>query len=211
MGLSEQPAGSNGNMAASVAGAEVAKSGAGFGWWWHTPDDTLDKIDPELLVRDTKIYVHAVWKLLSGTVLPFDYTIYTEHMRSVVTKLSISLDGRFDLMPVLVRVEQLATLARAVHYRARSDLDDRTAACINHALMKASRALVPVDYTPGNRFIHNPALPMTAFPVLDPVRHLACLAPETDEYRLAAVHAQRGVNVINHALDTALDALRSAI
>jgi hypothetical protein len=52
---------------------------------------------------------------------------------------------------------------------------------------------------------------MTAFPVLDPVRHLARLVPGTDEYRLAAVRAQRGINVINHALDTALDALRSAI
>lgn len=193
MGLSEQPAGSNGNMAASVSGAEVAKSGAGFGWWWHTPDDTLDKIDPEVLVRDTKIYAHAVCRLLTETLLPFDYRIHAEHMRSVVTEIGISLDGGFDLMPILVRVEQLAILAQAVRDRVRSDLDDKTAACINHALMKASRALVPVDYTSGNRFIHDPALPMMPFPVLDPIRNLARLAPGTDEYRLAAVRARRGV------------------
>ena len=36
-----------------------------LGWWWHTPHDTLDKIDEANLVRDTKVYVHTLWRLLS--------------------------------------------------------------------------------------------------------------------------------------------------
>jgi len=37
----EQPAGSTDNVAGTVFGGGTRK-GAGFGWWWHTPDDTLD-------------------------------------------------------------------------------------------------------------------------------------------------------------------------
>ena len=57
MGMGEQPAGSEDSFTRSVFGGGKRK-GAGFGWWWHTPDDTLDKMDPALLVRDTQIYVH---------------------------------------------------------------------------------------------------------------------------------------------------------
>ncbi|MGH7318217.1 MAG: M28 family peptidase, partial [Candidatus Rokuibacteriota bacterium] len=32
---------------------------AGFPWWWHTREDTVDKIDPQILVLDTKVYVAA--------------------------------------------------------------------------------------------------------------------------------------------------------
>ena len=29
----------------------------GFPWWWHTKDDTVDKIDADVLVLDTKVYL----------------------------------------------------------------------------------------------------------------------------------------------------------
>ena len=38
------------------------KSG-GLGWWWHTPGDTVDKIDPKLLRRDTIIYTLLTYRL----------------------------------------------------------------------------------------------------------------------------------------------------
>jgi hypothetical protein len=72
MGMGEQPVGGDDNVMGAVLGGGSRK-GAGFGWWWHTPDDTLDKMDPELLVRDTRVYVHAIWRLLTDRVLPLDY------------------------------------------------------------------------------------------------------------------------------------------
>ena len=44
-----------------------------LGWWWHTPHDLLDKIDEKNLVRDTRVYVHTLWRLLTDTVLPLDF------------------------------------------------------------------------------------------------------------------------------------------
>ena len=43
-----------------------------LGWWWHTPHDKLDKIDPENLARDTRIALRVVWDLLTLPILPLD-------------------------------------------------------------------------------------------------------------------------------------------
>ncbi len=51
-----------------LTGGTGARSG-GLGWWWHTTEDTLDKIDPEHHVRDTKIYVEVVGRLATDPVI----------------------------------------------------------------------------------------------------------------------------------------------
>ena len=47
-----------------------------LGWWWHTPHDLLDKIDPANLARDTRVFVRAIGRLLSDAVLPLDYAAH---------------------------------------------------------------------------------------------------------------------------------------
>jgi aminopeptidase YwaD len=76
-------------------------------------------------------------------------------------------------------------------------------------LMAASRALVPADYTSGDRFAHDPALPLSPWPVLQPVRALA-VAAEGDSTRFARVGAQRACNRMQHALVAAMRALSAA-
>ena len=33
--------------------------GSGYGWWWHTEEDTIDKVEKAVLDKDCKIY--AIW------------------------------------------------------------------------------------------------------------------------------------------------------
>ena len=40
--------------------------------------DTLDKIDETILVRDTRIFLHAVWRLLAEPMPPLDYAAHAE-------------------------------------------------------------------------------------------------------------------------------------
>ena len=47
-----------------------------LGWWWHTPHDLLDKIDPANLTRDTRVFVRALWRLVTDAVLPLDYAAH---------------------------------------------------------------------------------------------------------------------------------------
>lgn len=161
-----------------------------LGWWWHTPHDTLDKVDEANLVRDTRIFVRAIWRLLTDTVLPLDYAAHAQALTAELCRIEAVLGGRLSLDPVLAAAAVLEIAA----IRARSDA----------SLMALSRALVPADYTNGDRFAHDPALPMSPWPVLDPVRALAA-ATDGDPARFAFVGAQRARNRLHHAL---LEAVR---
>jgi len=68
--LSEQEASGASDTISFKTGGKRA---GGLGWWWHTPDDTVDKVDEAFLVRDTKIYLAALHRLLTAPRLPFDY------------------------------------------------------------------------------------------------------------------------------------------
>ena len=72
--------------------------------------------------------------------------------------------------------------------------------------MRISRALVPLDYTEGDRFSHDAALPQPAWPSLRKLRELAAAKPGSDEERFLAVAARRARNRVAHALREALDA-----
>jgi N-acetylated-alpha-linked acidic dipeptidase len=204
MGMGEQPAGSADNVMGAVFG-DGTRKGAGFGWWWHTPDDTLDKMDPDLLVRDTQVYVHAIWRLLTDRVLPLDYTTGAATLEAELSGIEKQLEGRFDLSRLTARAARLRDQAAAV--REKPVHDDATAERVNAALIAVSRAMVPMDYTTGDRFDHDPALPQTPYPVLDVVRQLAAARAGSDEARFLAGSATRACNRFAFALDQAIAAL----
>jgi hypothetical protein len=73
--------------------------------------------------------------------------------------------------------------------------------------MQASRALVPLNYTYGDRFRHDPALTHPAWPSLEGLRELARLDPASADLQFYVVHARRTRNRIAHALAEANCAL----
>ena len=165
-----------------------------LGWWWHTPHDLLDKIDENNLVRDTRVYVHTLWRLLTDPVLPLDFSTHARVLLEELDTLRASLGERCSVDGLIATATTLRDKAAA---GGQSDA----------ALMRASRALEPVYYTSGDRFAHDPALPLPAWPVLDPLRKLAKTAPGTDSARFLAVSATRGRNRLAHALREATEAL----
>ena len=168
-----------------------------LGWWWHTPHDTLDKIDEANLVRDTKVYVHTLWRLLSDPVLPLDFVTHAGVLLEELGTIRASLDGRFSVDGLVAAAEALRDAAAA------GGQDDA-------ALMRASRALAPVYYTSGDRFAHDSALPLPAWPVLQPLRDLAKSERGSDAAHALTVSATRARNRMLHALNEAVADLSRA-
>ena len=164
-----------------------------LGWWWHTPHDTIDKVDPANLLRDTRIIGHALWRLLTGATLPMDYARHAAMLGRELEAIAGRLGGRLDLGGLVAAARRLEALA------AGPQPDD--------VVMRLSRALVPMDYTAGDRFIHDSALPHAAWPVLQPLRDLAATAPGTEEARLLTVSARRARNRMADALARACAAV----
>jgi hypothetical protein len=170
-----------------------------LGWWWHTPEDLLDKVDEANLVRDTRVFVHVVARLLTDAILPLDPVAQPRTLRDELAALAPTLAGRFDLAPLQAATDAVITAAEAFATRAAS-LDPARA---NATLMALSRALVPVDYATADRFSHDPALPVPDWAVLQPLRDLAATTPGSDDAHLHAVSARRAANRLAHALGRA--------
>ena len=71
-----------------------------LGWWWHTPHDLIDKIDEENLVRDTRIVLGVLWRLLTDRILPFDFAAYARALLRQLDELAKQLGPRLDLGPI---------------------------------------------------------------------------------------------------------------
>lgn len=177
-----------------------------LGWWWHSPEDTLDKIDEANLVRDTKVFAHLLSRLLLSPVAPLDYTAYAGDLLTTLQQLKSETPAAFSLNELVNAAEQL----NAAVQRLSQDLKNikaEEALKYDRLLIKLARLLVPVDYTSGNRFDHDPALPQSAFPSLQAIRRLKGVTPDTDAWHFLATSAMRAQNRVLVALRDATELL----
>ena len=99
-------------------------------------------------MRDTRIFLHAVWRLLAETVTPLDYAAHADALLKELAALPKS--GGVDTEVLVARTKAVRDKAAAFSARAATATDAQIAS-INRALIAVSRALVPVDYTTGDR------------------------------------------------------------
>ncbi|MBN8933884.1 MAG: M28 family peptidase [Rhizobium pusense] len=178
-----------------------------LGWWWHTPEDTIEHIDADNLVRDTRIVLRVLSRLLTDRVLPLDFAATADALTTELSMLRSALGDRFDIAGLVEAAERLATAAENVNRQA-AGADDAEAHTINTALMRVSRMLVPLNYTRGDRFRHDSALPHTPWPSLDGLRELAATrAPEDIPFHV--VHARQCRNRVTHTLHQAHTVLQA--
>jgi N-acetylated-alpha-linked acidic dipeptidase len=206
--LGEQPAEGSASPASFLFGGPN-KKGAGTGWWWHTPADTLDKMDEEIAIRDARVYLHVVATLLASPVLPIDYGEHAAMLLRELDQLRDKLGDRFDLSPLRAEVTRLREAAIALRRGADAAASEHEMATINRCIMALSRALVPMDYTLGDRFDHDPALAQPAYPALTPLRELAASEAKSDQAKFIAVAAQRSVNRVARAVRDANAAIEA--
>lgn len=212
MSPSEQPADRSEAARAYAQLVGGATRSGGLGWWWHTPEDTLDKLDPAHLVRDAQVYVLAVQRALEDPVLPLDYRAAIAEAGEILTRYAKEARGRFDLTPVLALLDQLGTAVGALERRIRVKTVGPAAADLaNLCLMALGRQLIPVTYCRSGPFEHDTTLPVPPFPGIEPMRRLGALSPKSDDARRLAVGLVRQRNKLCYHLSNALTTVRATL
>jgi hypothetical protein len=180
---------------------------AGFPWWWHTREDTIDKIDPDVLALDTRVYVAAALRLVGGPLLPLDYARFARAILATLEELGPA-GGPWDAGPALDAARHLAERAgafagtvNAIAPGGRADAARVEAA--NRAMIALSRVLIPLAYTTGDRFHHDLAIPVAPLAGLQPARELSSLDPSPDRFRFTVAALVRERNRVVHALEEA--------
>jgi hypothetical protein len=198
MGLSEQePA----TTPASEAFSKLFGSGkgGGFGWWWHTTEDTLDKIDPEFLARDAKIYLSTIYQACTREILPLD-------QRAAVEELKQHLLGYQEVCPDLLgstveRVEKLREKVQEVYQLVETTpLSEVQIEKVNNWIMQISRGLVRLNYVGKDEFDHDLALGQPAVPLLADIHKLKEMEKDEANYFALQTTLRRKVNKVNFIL-----------
>ena len=160
-------------------------------WWHHTVEDTIDKLDPEVLKIDTQIYVLALWQMIHPDVLPFDYAALGQAIIDHLVKLPESIDFAVAITAAEQFRAAVPTLAAA------------TPAAANNALRLIGRHLVPVLYTMQGQFEPDPIDDMGFLPGLRAAHRLAALPADSMAANTILVSLVRQRNRLVFALQQA--------
>ncbi|MEO7963548.1 MAG: M28 family peptidase [Gemmatimonadaceae bacterium] len=171
-------------------------------WWWHTPDDTFDKIDFGILQGDAALYGDALSEILVAPVPPIDVAAEIEALAKVLSQRDAEGKGQFDLSVPIARVARLAEMTRDIQRLVRA----RTNAPIDidRALVRILRPMHRVTYTLSGAYHPDPAVSFGLLPGLAEVRTLASAPAGSDLARFAEVTLVRERNRLIDALDASL-------
>lgn len=177
----------------------------GGGWWWHTPEDTRDKVDEELLTEETELYVAIVSRFCNSPVLPRDFRKTCGDVRAALDEIE---NEAVDFSPVYDRLDALESNLDAVasHVDAvepsasvQTEIEDLQVELGNH--------LIPALYMETPEYGHDPALPHDLLPYL---REAASLPDRRGpERRFTETKVQRGVSKLAHRVERANEAVES--
>jgi len=210
LGETERP-GRNSDQSFWGAGLPSLLSGARFsgdhpdagpvggGWWWHTPEDTRDKVDVELLAEETELYTRLASRVCNSPVLPQDHRETCEDVRETLEAIEDASSGRLDAEPAYERLsaleESLESFAAAVDGAVSFD------PAIEDVQVRLSNLLIPALYMSEPEYEHDPALPHDLLGYLRVAEELPDRSGPAR--RFAEVKTTRGVTKLAHRLERA--------
>lgn len=169
-------------------------------WWWHTTEDTFDKIDGDVLKTDTDIYVHALAEMLAGARYPVSLAAQVEALGAAITSRDEAGGGALQLDRHLgERMERLRRVA--------ADLDERADAGEIGPVDQVAflRPLHRVMYVPLNDYHPDPGVALGPLPGLAAARILVEEEAGSDRRGFALPALVRERNRLIEAVDEALD------
>jgi hypothetical protein len=201
--LSEQARDDSATGAAMAQLLGAGTRGGGLGWWWHTTEDTRDKIDEDNLLRDAQVYAETLWRLCTLPRLPFDFTATADELEQTLRRYHTAANGRIDL-------ERTRALAMELGRELRSGvLEPCDADQANAVLIGLARLLIPVNYTRRGPFEQDLALGTSPLPGLADAVTLGRLDADGDDVRFLGTRLERERNRVEHGLLASLRLLQS--
>jgi hypothetical protein len=214
MSLSVQPVSEGDSAAEMFSGGAGRGRDGGLGWWWHTTEDTVDKIDPDLLARDTRIYAAIIYRFLAGALLPLDVEASAKDLLHDLRTWQQKAGQRFDVSSVVARAEELADLAAQFQARLAAGTSGSSPAALrklNAIISAVEKPLVRLNYVQTDPYAHDPALSQPPVPLLAPLDALLSSAPGSDRHYEITTLLVRRRNRILHELAQARRALQEGL
>ena len=137
---------------------------ANLGWWHHSIENTIDKLDFEFMADHLRLYAAYLWDLCTAVVLPFEYVSVADAFIERLDELKAGAEGiglagasdaARDFKASAEKLEAVAGDWRQ-RYAAAKTADEAPAERLNACMKRLSRALVPLASTSKGAYGHDP-------------------------------------------------------
>ena len=171
--------------------------GSGGSWWWHSREDSRDKVDLDLLAEETDLLVAMTEGLAAPPLIPYDF-------RATATEMKEKLESiePYDTRNLVSLVERFAAHAETLASVSEKTVADTRA--FNDGLIHISHALNSVYYSRSGPYDQDSNELIPRFPGLAIASELAHLDRGSDEARFLEVRLKREENRIEEALREAI-------
>jgi hypothetical protein len=199
-----------------------ASAMANLGWWHHSLENTMDKLDWTFMDEHLRVYAAYLWELCTAIVLPFEFVGVADQFIERLTQFNepgatIGIGGALrraqDFRAAAVRLEQEAATWRA-RYAAAADTDPAAAELLNTTFKRLSRLLVPLASTAKGTYGHDPYgyTPQgSMIPSLYDVTALGPMGADSEQRWMLETQLVRARNKAADALDDARGVIDTAL
>ena len=182
------------------------------GWWHHSIECTIDKLDWDYMQPHMRVYAAYLWELCTAPVLPFTYAPVAEQIVKRLNELegpgaAVGLQGVLEVARTLEkaaqRLDKAAAEASAAFAAGRGNED--AARILNRAMKRVSRLVVPLMSSAIGKYGHDPygyTPQTTMIPALYDLARLAKLGEGEERWMLET----KAVRDRNRVADTLADA-----
>jgi hypothetical protein len=194
---------------------EVGRKSASYhGWWYHSAEDTMDKVDTARLEKAVKAFAILTLRFTNSDLIPLDHSRSFNVLRKTIEEWNTKADKKLDLTPITSKLPALEKELKMLERRLRSrSKRPRTQRKLNSTLMRLSRIFIPILYTYDRwKYSQDPyGLTYLGYPIpsLQGINQLIEINEDTDEFKMWQTKLKRNVNQIADEVQDVIDSLTS--
>ena len=167
--------------------------------YWHTAEDTYDKLDLRVLALDTQYRLAQISDLATARALPHRLEPIARAYVAAVDELAAAAGSAFDMSSTRMLAVNLRDAA-ARFDRAPKPADEAAADAFNALVVRLTHRLNAALYTKAGRFDQDPAADLPILPLLARAKELASLPRDGDEIGFLETELIRGRNQVDAVL-----------
>lgn len=159
---------------------------------WHVSTDTLEKAGKDELVRDIRVYVTSLLRVLNAEILPFDHARHTRKIADAVQEYNTIAGDNFDFTPTIKELQSLES--DIVAFQDAAHAGDIEPAVANDTITALSRVLTRLNLVERGQFEQDEATSRDPVPRLAPAQKFPIL--DEDDVRFLQVQLKREQNMV---------------
>jgi hypothetical protein len=183
-----------------------AVGGCGGGYWWHSPEDTLDKADANILAEDVAVYAAMTVRMCAPEVIPYNFVPSANDFIEHLTDLQQTAGSHLDLASTLALADRYKSAAEQLAATPAENAANR-----NAVMRKLTHLVNPALFTIDGPYEFDPALQLPVLPGLAPMKQLAGMDPKSDDYQFLLTKLRRQRNRIEDTLMQASELIESQL